>query len=145
MVNSIIRGLSISIDSLFNTTENGNIYTIYSEEIEQGLNPPCFYIKVLETAETQLLYNRTLTRVPFDILYFPQNSNSRAEMYEVAESLKYGLKWITLENGDLMFSLNRNYDIIDGVLHFRLEYQFTSNEYNNCDVMQTFEMKINTK
>ncbi|MEL0861914.1 hypothetical protein VXA97_19790, partial [Clostridioides difficile] len=39
MLNNIIDGISIKLDKSF-----GNEYTIYSEDVEQGINEPCFFI-----------------------------------------------------------------------------------------------------
>ena len=39
MVNSLISGISISINSEF-----GDEYEIYTESIKQGFNEPCFFI-----------------------------------------------------------------------------------------------------
>ena len=40
MINSIIEGISIAIN-----TEFEDVYTIYTESVEQGLKEPCFFIK----------------------------------------------------------------------------------------------------
>ena len=42
MINSIIEGISIAIN-----TEFGERYTIYTESVEQGLKEPCFFISCL--------------------------------------------------------------------------------------------------
>ncbi|WP_334295846.1 phage tail terminator family protein, partial [Clostridioides difficile] len=39
MLNNIIDGISIKLDKSF-----GESYTIYSEDVEQGINEPCFFI-----------------------------------------------------------------------------------------------------
>lgn len=39
MVNGIIGGIAAAISNEF-----GDDYTIYTEEIEQGFNEPCFFI-----------------------------------------------------------------------------------------------------
>ena len=39
MINSIIEGISISLNAEF-----GDDYTTYTESVEQGLNEPCFFL-----------------------------------------------------------------------------------------------------
>ncbi|WP_334293833.1 phage tail terminator family protein, partial [Clostridioides difficile] len=39
MLNNIIDGISVKLDKSF-----GESYTIYSEDVEQGINEPCFFI-----------------------------------------------------------------------------------------------------
>ncbi|WP_334303291.1 phage tail terminator family protein, partial [Clostridioides difficile] len=39
MLNNIIDGISVKLDKSF-----GEKYTIYSEDVEQGINEPCFFI-----------------------------------------------------------------------------------------------------
>ncbi|CAI3666184.1 hypothetical protein CNEO4_2540002 [Clostridium neonatale] len=42
MLNKIITGISQKLDEEFNTEENQE-YTIYTENVEQWLEEPCFY------------------------------------------------------------------------------------------------------
>ncbi|HBF6658324.1 TPA: hypothetical protein NRK94_003703, partial [Clostridioides difficile] len=54
MLNNIIDGISIKLDKSF-----GNEYTIYSEDVEQGINEPCFFICPLNPSKTSYPNGRT--------------------------------------------------------------------------------------
>lgn len=91
MVNSIIDGISIKLNTLF-----GDNYEIYSENIEQGLKTPCFFILLLNPMSTLKLGNRQLREYNFDIHYFPHSYSKNQEINEVIETLIDGLEYITL-------------------------------------------------
>nr|WP_237775067.1 hypothetical protein [Clostridioides difficile] len=57
MLNNIIDGISIKLDKSF-----GNEYTIYSEDVEQGINEPCFFIVPLNPSKVSYPSGRTLKR-----------------------------------------------------------------------------------
>ncbi|EMJ6349287.1 TPA: hypothetical protein KP563_003503, partial [Clostridioides difficile] len=54
MLNNIIDGISIKLDKSF-----GNEYTIYSEDVEQGINEPCFFIVPLNPSKVSYPSGRT--------------------------------------------------------------------------------------
>ncbi|MGG7150867.1 phage tail terminator family protein, partial [Clostridium neonatale] len=70
MLNKIITGISQKLDEEFNTEENQE-YTIYTENVEQGLEEPCFFIFSLKPSSKQLVGNRYERKYPFDIHFFP--------------------------------------------------------------------------
>ncbi len=57
MLNNIIDGISIKLDKTF-----GESYTIYSEDVEQGINEPCFFIVPLNPSKVSYPSGRTLKR-----------------------------------------------------------------------------------
>ncbi|HBH3416838.1 TPA: hypothetical protein KSJ58_004077, partial [Clostridioides difficile] len=54
MLNNIIDGISIKLDKTF-----GESYTIYSEDVEQGINEPCFFIVPLNPSKVSYPSGRT--------------------------------------------------------------------------------------
>ena len=72
MLNKIITGISQALDAEFNSEENEE-YTIYTEDVEQGLEEPCFFIFSLKPSSKQLVGNRYDRKYPFDIHYFPKD------------------------------------------------------------------------
>lgn len=117
MINSIIDGISIKLNQEF-----GDSYEIYSEEIKQGLNEPCFFIAFLRNGQTQVIGQRYYKEHFFDIHYFPKSVTDRnLELNEVAEELSDVLEYITV-NGDLIRGTNMNSEVVDGVLHFMVNF-----------------------
>ncbi len=117
MVNDIINGIVIKIDSLF-----GNDSVIYTENIEQDFQEPCFYVKLLSANQKQILNNRYYLQHSFDIHYFPGTADKNFEMFETASKLS-ALEYIT-SDGNLIRGTKINYQVIDGVLHYLIDYNY---------------------
>jgi hypothetical protein len=92
MVNDLINGISIKLNQVFG-------YEIYSKNVEQGLEPPCFFIKALNPSRKQMIGNRYYLEVPFDVHYFPSVRGNNDELDEVGTSLFNDLEYINLLNG----------------------------------------------
>ena len=114
MVNNIIDGIVIKIDSLFNNA------VIYTEEIKQDFTEPCFYIKLLRASQRQILNNRYYLEHSFDVHYFPGTADKNTEMYDVASKLA-GLEYI-ISGSELKRGTKMNYETVDDVLHFYVQY-----------------------
>ncbi|WP_313132639.1 phage tail terminator family protein [Anaerocolumna sp.] len=117
MVNDIINGITIKIDSLF----DDNAVT-YTEGVEQDFQEPCFYVKLLRASQKQVLNNRYYLEHSFDVHYFPGTADKNAEMHDAASKLA-GLEYIT--SGDsLKRGTRMSYEIVDGVLHYFVQYNY---------------------
>ena len=68
MINSIIEAISIALNAEF-----GDDYTTYTEEQEQGLKEPCFFISTLEPTHNLFRDRRYFRRQQFCIQFFPAN------------------------------------------------------------------------
>jgi len=117
MVNDLIDGISIKLNQVF-----GDGKRIYSESVKQGLQEPCFFIAVLNPLQTQVIGNRYFRQQPFDIHYFPAVQDNNNELQEMASDLFIALEYITLANGDLVRGKEMRYEVVDGVLHFFVDY-----------------------
>lgn len=117
MVNDLIDGISIKLNQVF-----GDGVRIYSEDVKQGLTEPCFFIAVLNPLQTQVIGNRYFRQQPFDIHYFPAVQDNNNELQEMASDLFIALEYITLVNGDLVHGKEMRYEVVDGVLHFFVDY-----------------------
>lgn len=107
---TLIHGIAESIDHVFKD------YKIYEDEIEQGLDTPCFLISEIDNSLNLVLGNRYQSSHSFDIHYFPKENNVR-EMHQVSDALFGALEYIHTEEGLIMGS-NLRSKIQDGVLHF---------------------------
>lgn len=118
MLNKIITGIAQALDSTFNENEE---YEIYVDNIEQGLNEPCFFVFTLNPSSKQLVANRYYRTYPFDIHYFPKNANSNIEINEVIEKLFLCFECINID-GNLVKGTNMKSETVDGVLHFFINF-----------------------
>jgi hypothetical protein len=95
---------------------------IAGEEIKQNLDPPCFFVKLLEPAHTQELGRRFRRDHPFVVHYFsPGRENN--DMYAIAERLTDALQRIEV-GGRPAIGTGMRFEIVDEVLYFYVTYQF---------------------
>lgn len=114
MVNDIVNGISNALYRNFEGVE------IYSDRLEQGFKEPCFFILSLLSSEDRLLGDRAKRTLQFDIHYFPKGGND--EIHEVEQNLYGILRRIKLLNGDMLNGLKLHSEVVDGVLHFFVQY-----------------------
>lgn len=125
MLNKIITGISQALDAEFNS-ENEE-YIIHTENVEQGLEEPCFFIFSLNPSSKQLVGNRYERKYPFDIHFFPSTelvdgvSTINNQINEVTERLFTALEYITVDNS-LVRGTSMNVEIVDNVLHFFINF-----------------------
>lgn len=134
MINDLINNIAIKLNSVF-----GSDYKIYKENVEQGLVEPAFSIVLLEAEQTPRISNRYFRTYPFDIHYFPK-TKTKTEMYEVGEKLL-----IEMESLDNLYRSNKmRYEVIDGVLHFFVNYDlFVKKQVDEVESMA--ELTVNSK
>lgn len=134
MLNSIIDGISVKLDGTF-----GEKFTIYSENVEQGINEPCFFICPLNPSKVPYPNGRELKKNSFDVHYFPRSKDKSFEINEVAEMLLEELEYIEID-GDLVRGTNMNFEIIDNVLHFFVDYNYFTIKSNDTEKMNGVEL-----
>ena len=117
MINSIIESISITLNAEF-----GDKYKIHREEKRQGLKEPCFFIQCLNPAEELFFWKRYFRKNQFCIQYFPENKlHGKEECYAVGERLFSCLEYLDV-GGDLVMGTKRKYEVVDGILHFFVNY-----------------------
>jgi len=139
MLNEIIKGVSMKLNSTF-----GNKYRAYENDVKQGLKPPCFFIGVLKPELSPLVGRRCLSINPLDVHFIPEDSRRNSEMLRVAAELLEALEFITLPSGDLLHGTKMNYEIVDGVLHFFVNYDLTLIKPAEEAAMGTLELDAGT-
>lgn len=93
---------------------------IYGEEISQGLEEPCFFVKLFPTAHDREFNRRYKRSHSFDIHFF---AKTNAERHEMNEKLYECMEYISM-NGGLLRGKSMSGEIIDSVLHFYVDYEF---------------------
>ncbi len=116
MINSIIDSISIALNAEF-----GDCYKNYKEEKKQDLEEPCFFIQCLNPTQRLFLNKRYFRKNQFCIQYFPETGDKNEECLAVAERLLECLEYLTV-NSDLVMGTKMHYEVIDGILHFFVNY-----------------------
>ena len=136
MINSIIEAISIALNAEF-----GDDFTIYTEEQEQGLKEPCFFISVLEPTHNLFRDRRYFRQHQFCIQFFPADRDrAKAECNDTAERLCSCLETITVD-GDLMRADKMEHKTVDDVLNFFVNYDCFMVKKYDCEPMETLEIK----
>ena len=63
----------------------------------------------------------------------------------MAVRLMYGLRYITLPDGDLLRGTSISYEAVDGVLHFFVNYNMIVNIPKELPNMETLKINQHTK
>ncbi|AFQ45160.1 phage tail terminator family protein [Desulfosporosinus meridiei] len=113
-VNSVLDGVIAALDQSF-----PNIGT-YSEESDQGLVEPYFYVKLFPMSQNQLLGQHYQRNHLFDIHYF---AGSNEALHDMAEQLYDKLELISVDGG-LVRGSGMRHEIVNGVLHWFVAYNF---------------------
>ncbi len=120
--NDIIDGVSIKLNELF-----GEKYTIYTNNVKQGLQFPCFFIKTLPSNKKKLIGNRYENELNL-VIHMMLEEENLEEFNNISDRI-YELEYIILLNGDMLKGYNMKIEISDGVLLYFITYKyFTYNE-----------------
>lgn len=143
MINKIIDGISIAIDSEFNVDKD--IYTIYDEEVNQGLETPCFFINSLNPSEDLFRGNRYKEINQFSIQFIPNDTDNEKKhtCNDIRERLFFCLEYITIteDNGKSLIRGNKMYgEYVDGTLNFFVNYDlFVNKQKPIVDKMESYD------
>lgn len=145
MVSMLLGGVTVKLDELFNL--GGDKYKIYIDNVEQGLEEPAFFVSVIQSEVTPLLGRRCKCSVSMDIKYFPESDEEKTdELLGIGDTLIYNMRFIELSDGSKVQGINRYYEVVDGVLHFFIDYLYTMNFIEEPDaLMSGLELKGDVK
>ncbi len=94
---------------------------VYDERMPQGFNEPCFFVLMFPVAHTKQRDRRYIRSHSFDIHYF--NNDNYTDLHDMAEQLYSLMELITMD-GNLIRGEAMTHEIVDGVLHFNVRYDF---------------------
>lgn len=121
MVNSILNAVTTQLGKTF-----GNTYHYYVEDIEQGLEKPCFTVDILiphQRSRSPVLYDRTM---PIIVHYFSDSkTNLKNDCYAMAERIAECLEYLPFKDTKLRGE-DISWNIVDGVLQVFITYKFTT-------------------
>ncbi len=117
--NDVIDGISIKINKLF-----GDEYTIYTNNVKQGLDMPCFFIKSLPSSKKKLIGNRYENTDNIVIHTILEESEDIIEKLNDISAKLYGLEYIILLNNDILRGYDMKTEISDNVLLFFVTYKY---------------------
>ena len=135
LIKEIINGISQKIYGFYE-----GLYDIYVEEVEQGLQIPCFMINLISSDIRMILKPRYKFESVFDVIYFGDGykdcMDRGSELYDI-------LEYITINNKDLIRGTKMNMDIIKNILHFRVNYNLIlQNKPDRIDMMEDHQINI---
>lgn len=134
-IKEIINGISKKIYGFYE-----GLYDIYVEEVEQGLQMPCFMINLISSDIRMILQPRYKFESVFDVIYFGEGykdcMDRGSELYDI-------LEYITIKDKDLIRGTKMNMDIIKNILHFRVNYNLIlQNKPDIIDMMEDHQINI---
>ncbi len=138
MINEIIQAISIALDDELN--KHSDVYEIYTEEIKQGLQEPCFFIQCIAPSSNLFRDNRYKNINQFCVQYFPKDKlHKQAECNNMIEELNSILEYITV-NDKLMRGSNTHSEVVGDVLSYFVEYNcFTIKQVQHNPYMETLQ------
>lgn len=142
MLNKITIGITQALNAEF-----GDSIEIYIDDMEQGIDEPCFLVTPRTTIENLLIGKRYERNYPFVIQYFPESKDYRTECNNVTEQLFNSLEIITAD-GDLIRGSDMTAHIDDGVLNFEVTYKlhvFKKRTSTDEEVMENLKQDISVK
>ncbi|MBS4172121.1 DUF6838 family protein [Bacillus sp. FJAT-49736] len=116
-INDISKSLISTLKKNFPQTR------VYGEEIKQGFQDPCFFVKFFPVSQEREFRDRYKRYHSFDIHYFSDSKFPNDDMGQVAETLYQAMEYLPVKNGICRGTKMKN-ETIDGVLHFYVDYDF---------------------
>lgn len=133
-INKVLYGITKKLASNFPDDD------IYVDEVPQDLNPPAFFVAMIDSAQTQALDIRYWRYHSFDIHYFADGYKNE-DMQDMVEQLYELMRWIEID-GRPYRGINLRHEIVDRVLHFFVEFNILVRHVEDeAPDMQTLEVE----
>lgn len=135
-INDIITAISVKLHENF-----GNGYKKYIDDIPQGFKTPAFLIQFLNLEHIRQIGKRWKVTTLFNVQYFPNGGRSDASNHTL--KVQQALKEITLLNGSLMLGTGANSEVVDGVAHNFIHFNFFLQEVEEKVFMGSLDHYLN--
>jgi len=135
-INDIQNAISVKLHETF-----GADYKKYIDEVPQGFKTPAFLIQFLNLEQIRQIGSRWKVITLFNIQYFPKNGLSEAS--NMTLKVQQALKEITLLNSSQMLGTGANSEVVDGIGHNFIHFNFFLQEIEEKIFMGSLEQYIN--
>lgn len=135
-INDIINAISVKLHESF-----GSGYKKHIDEIPQGFKTPAFLIQFLNLENKRQIGKRWKVTTLFNVQYFPYGGATDAANHTL--KVQQALKEITLLNGSLMLGTGANSEIVDGVAHNFVRFNFFLQEVEEKVFMGSLDHYLN--
>ena len=138
MQNDLMDAVTRKLDELFSGE-----YPIYTKNVEQGIETPCFFVGVLKTSDDLLHGSRRQRTWDMRVQFIPEEHTDCAKLLnDVCETLLEGMEWISLPDGRLVHGLKPEGNISDGILTFQISFsRILIRTKEKAETMGTLDMK----
>ncbi len=143
MVNKIIDGIVLKINKQYSSPG----YTIYTEDVKQGLKSPCFIIQSIHATNEQMVGNWYEREENIVINYYPKDELAyRSECNTVKEQLFELMEYISISD-----EITDNYvlrghemrvEISDKVLLFFVTYKYSVRKKIENEKMESLAHEV---
>lgn len=112
---------------------------IYAEDVAQGLKGGDFIVLLISDVQSARGPGRYRRNLVFDVLYHPKRG--RRECLAIGNELYLVLELIRLPSGDLLRGAGMRYEAIDGVLHFKVSFEYGAERASAAEPMETLDLR----
>lgn len=134
-INDISVAISCKLQEAF-----GSKYKKYMDEVPQNFKVPCFFIQFLSFEHIMQIGNRWKVTPLFNVQYFPREG--AAESATMALKIQQALKMITLLNGSKILARAAHSEVIDGIGHNFMRFDFFLQEVEVKELMGSLEHRL---
>ncbi|MEA0565024.1 phage tail terminator family protein [Lysinibacillus irui] len=135
-INDIQNAISVKLHEAF-----GANYKKYIDEVPQGFVTPAFFIQFLNLEQMRQIGNRWKVTTLFNVQYFPKNGLSEAS--NITLKVQQAIKEITLLNGAQMLGTGANSEVVDGIGHNFIHFNFFLQEVEAKVFMGSLDHYLN--
>lgn len=134
----IIIAISRKLESEF-----GADYKKHIDQVPQNFETPSFFIQFLNLEHIQQIGKRWKVTPLFNVQYFPREGAS--ESANMSLKIQQALKDIELLNGSIMLARGANSEVVDGIGHNFMRYDFFLQEIEQKIFMESLQHYENGK
>lgn len=134
MINAISRAINKSLNA------DGDNYTIYTENVEQGLKRPCFFIYCKDYKDERYRGNRYKVNCDIIIEYSPpeEEQSINADVNNIIESLYDITEYIEVDDNILQGN-NRQVENAEDCIIFNVSYGYFYYKTEDIELMENLK------
>lgn len=123
--------------------EFGGGYKKYIDQVPQNFETPSFFIQFLSLEHVQQIGKRWKVTPLFNVQYFPFKGAS--ESANMSLKIQQVLKDIELLNGSIMLARGTNSEVVDGIGHNFMRFDFFLQEVEQKIFMESLQHYVNNE